>query len=64
MTLSAKQWARAGFRIKTGQRSYIRGAGGVALFTKYQVTPWEYVPAFKQPIPNYVTVDGQLYRKV
>lgn len=63
MLLSAKDWARRGYRIKTGARSSYRGAGGVALFSSFQVTPWEYVPAFKQPTPQYVTVDGVLYRK-
>ncbi|AWY03054.1 hypothetical protein SCYZ1_26 [Pseudomonas phage SCYZ1] len=64
MLLTAKEWSARGFRIKTGTYSRYRGAGGAALFSRFQVTPWEYVPAFKQSTPQYVTVDGQLYRKV
>ena len=64
MLLSARGWSSRGYRIRTGARSYHRGAGGTPLFTERQVTPWEYVPAFKAPVPQYVTVDGQLYRRV
>lgn len=63
MLLTAKEWARRGLRIRTGARSNYRGAGGVALFSSKQVVPWDYVPAHFNT-PQYVTVDGQLYRKV
>lgn len=76
-TLSAQQWARRGYRIRTGARSYMRGAGGVALFSSNQVTPWD------KPFPmtlrqaqniveqhrqhnarDTVIIGGELYRKV
>ena len=56
---TAKQWAREGFRIRTGCRSDFRGAGGVPLFSHRQVTPWDYVPVHFNT-PQYITVDGQL----
>lgn len=61
--LSAKEWARRGFRIRTGARSDFRGAGGVALFTRTQVTPWDYVPAHFNN-PNIIKVGGRYYREI
>lgn len=62
MLLTAQQWARRGYRIRTGARSYTRGAFGIALFGDHQVTPWEYNPP--RTIDRYITVDGRLYKQV
>lgn len=63
MTLrSSREWSNMGFRIRTGARSMYRGAGGVPLFSRNQVTPWEYIPA--RQVDRYITVDGKLYRQV
>lgn len=66
MVLTAQQWARRGYRIRTGARSYMRGAGGSALFSYSQVTPWEYVPKYSPRVNHdrYITVDGRLYKQV
>lgn len=66
--MSSQDWARRGYRIRTGARSYTRGAGGVAMFTRNQVTPWDYVPAhFNAPPahkPNIIQVNGRYYREI
>lgn len=62
--LSAREWARRGFRIRTGARSEYRGAGGVALFTNYQVVPWDYTPAHFVPRQDVISVNGALYARI
>lgn len=62
--MSAQQWARRGYRIRTGARSSIRGAGGVALFTQSQVTPWDYDPRPRYQNPNIIQVGGRFYREI
>lgn len=64
MLMTANQWARRGYRIRTGARSFHRGAGGVALFSDSQVTPWDYAPPhFNQP-RNVIEVNGRYYREI
>lgn len=62
--MTAKDWAQRGYRIRTGARSIARGAGGVALFSQNQVTPWDYIPAGFRVPNDVIVVDGQMYRRV
>lgn len=62
--MSSQDWARRGYRIRTGARSYIRGAGGVAMFSRDQVTPWDYIPAGFRTPNDVIVVDGQMYRRM
>ena len=64
MLMTAKAWARRGYRIRTGARSYYRGAGGVALFGRDQVTPWDYIPPHFSERPRVIQVNGRMYQEI
>lgn len=64
MLMTAKAWARRGYRIRTGARSYHRGAGNVALFDQGQVIPWDYVPPHFNEGPRVIQVNGRFYQEI
>lgn len=62
MLMSSHEWSRRGYRIRTGARSFHRGAGGVPLFSSHQVTPWENSPRYTPPL--YIQRNGYTYKLV
>ena len=58
--MTLQQWNQRGMRVRTGAVSNFRGAGGVPLFTRSQVTPFDRV----RQVGGVIEVNGRYYREI